>query len=507
MMLSSVNLRQAKVADLPSIHDLIRESYAAMNEITGEAMKEMWEKGAEKAIASGDLVEESFIKTYLTTPGANFWIAEVNDGGVVGCVGLKRTGLREGDLVRMSVTGKSRSLNIGNKLVSGLEEHCIEHNIERVHLVTANTRAASFYQNKCKFSLTHGFTYDAFGVTMKVAKMTKFLSPDRPVKNVVVVGGTHGNERIGVELVEAFRRDPSIFQRPTLKVSAVLGNEQAVTKNVRYIDKDLNRQFLTNASIGDDTSVEATRAKELLEILGPKSTTEPSAAEFIMDLHSSTSNVGLVSMISAADYDPLALYVASRLRSKLDPEMPYRITTSEGGKETSWSVDSISSSGIAFEVGALAHGTLGFRLYDQTLKMVLGTLDLIEERNQRLAAGAVDVTPSDFALEELFTQVKAIEYPPEPGFIIHPDLESGENFKPIRHGDPAFISTDGKNTVIPFVHPNAPKEGETTGGAAAPSAAKPLTELFTMFVNEAAYRERNIAFAVYEKKVKPVLFA
>jgi len=361
-----------------------------MNEITGETLKEMWRTGAEKAIVSGDLVEESFSKEYLQTAGANFWVAELS-GEVVGCVGLRRRGLYDVELCRMSVNAERRGYGIGEGLVKVLEDHCSANRLHRIHLITANNRAASFYAKKCGFCLTHGFTHSMSGITLSVAKMTKFLT-EEPTRTVAIVGGTHGNERVGVELVSTFEKNPSIFQRPTLKVTAVLGNPVATAKNVRYVDQDLNRQFASSAAT---EGVEATRAQELLSLLGPKSISDPSAVDFIIDLHSTTSDVGLVSMISASDYDPLALYVASKIGTKLEAAgvtAPHRVTTTDGTKQDSWSVDSISHSGISFEVGPLSHGTLNYSLYNQTAKMVHAALDIIEERNQILEAAAVAAT-------------------------------------------------------------------------------------------------------------------
>jgi len=337
-------------------------------------------------------------------------------------------------------------------------------------------------------------------VTLTVSKMTKFLRLEAPIRTVTIIGGTHGNERIGVELVESFFRDPVPFQRPSLSVTAVLGNPAAAAKNVRFIDQDLNRQFAAPGPAEKESCLEAARARELLQQLGPKSTSKASAADFIIDLHSTTSNVGLVTMLSAAEgCDPMGLYVASKIGARLLPESHYRVTTTEGSKADSWSVDSVSRSGIAIEVGPLAHGTLGARLYLQTRQMVMAALDVMEERNAALAAGRVDLAPSAFPLQEVYTQVKTIEYPAQQGFAIHPDLEEDcQNFRLIRHGDPAFISTDGQGKVLPFVHPSAPADGS--------ASTAPRSDLYTMFVNEASYRERNIAFAVYEKKLKPVLF-
>ena len=52
-------IRLATVADLPSIHDLIRQSYGAMSDHYPDLLA-MFTKGANEAIESGDLNEATF---------------------------------------------------------------------------------------------------------------------------------------------------------------------------------------------------------------------------------------------------------------------------------------------------------------------------------------------------------------------------------------------------------------------------------------------------------------
>lgn len=55
--------------------------------------------------------------------------------------------------------------------------------------------------------------------------------------NILIIGGMHGNEPLGIEIVRALERDP------VPNVSAVFGNPMAVKKGVRFIEADLNRMF------------------------------------------------------------------------------------------------------------------------------------------------------------------------------------------------------------------------------------------------------------------------
>ncbi len=55
--------------------------------------------------------------------------------------------------------------------------------------------------------------------------------------NVLVIGGLHGNEPLGLDLVAA------LIAKPLSNVSAVLGNPAARRLNQRFVEADLNRVF------------------------------------------------------------------------------------------------------------------------------------------------------------------------------------------------------------------------------------------------------------------------
>ena len=106
------------------------------------------------------------------------------------------------------------------------------------------------------------------------------------VKNVAIVGGTHGNETNGVYLAKHFLRSPETVKRASFETSVLLSNENAVKAVTRYTETDMNRCFLLKDLM--DPSVNKTyeqrRAKEIDQMLGPKSSVDPKI-DYIFDLH------------------------------------------------------------------------------------------------------------------------------------------------------------------------------------------------------------------------------
>ena len=100
------------------------------------------------------------------------------------------------------------------------------------------------------------------------------FSGDIPGPCVVVMGGVHGNEKIGVQIIEALKLE--LFNEKICgEIYLIIGNPKAVTENKRFIDLDLNRLF------GDDFSnsnYEEKRAFEIAEFLAK--------ADFLLDIHS-----------------------------------------------------------------------------------------------------------------------------------------------------------------------------------------------------------------------------
>ncbi len=85
---------------------------------------------------------------------------------------------------------------------------------------------------------------------------------------VLIVGGMHGNEPLGVGIVRRLQK------QPIKNIDAVLANEPAIATNCRFIGADLNRSFP-----GERTSkaYEQCRAAELLKLC--------SGYDIVLDFH------------------------------------------------------------------------------------------------------------------------------------------------------------------------------------------------------------------------------
>ena len=260
-------------------------------------------------------------------------------------------------------------------------------------------------------------------------------------------------------------------------------------------------------------------------------------------------------MISAADYDCVATRLANHLLSdEMQRKFPgLKVTSSAGDKSQSWSVDSITPYGISFEVGPLTHGTISSPLLEKTRELVFATLDFIEEQNQKLMkaaakgkgitkwlsrsvvlataspeAEALICRPGNTPKYDCHVQVAKMEYPLEypasaavteqtekpvlqtttkvpsnQPYILHPSMEGRDwDTECVLDGFPTFISTDGSKTVVPFERPIIP--WKDFGPATGPNNTDACI-LYPLFINEAAYQESNVAFALY-KKVSKQLF-
>jgi len=590
-------IRTAVPSDLPGIGVLIRESFFALldsyPELTdnSEFVSRLDEQVS--SALSSDLDETIFAETYLSSPNTHFWVTESVGGDcqLVACLGLKKKNQDEAELVRMAVHPDFRGSGVGSTLLSFFDKFCIRRGICRALLATANHRASKFYT-------TNGFTlYNksshsvSSNNSLTVYKMAKFYG-EKLITRVSIIGGTHGNERTGIELLRQWSSSSiqaEKVKRSTFSTQLVLGNPAAARINQRFVDVDLNRQFsIQNLNTIDSNSFrsveaaatgpyEVQRARHLNELLGPKDyfntfkvdslkdDRRELGTDFIIDLHTSNSNVGCVAMISSLEDDMLAAracqYLVDKSLSNDFTLPPIKITSHTlVTKPDSWSVDSISPNGLSFEIGPIAHGTLNSTLLEATRSLVCATLDFIENHNRQILdrVSQVEETsaeeilaskkglmwvnghyfaafpehanarkePSDFRMLEYYNLERVVEYPelhcdenPPSGlllledpsskkiklseFLIHPNL-LGQDWNPVRIGDAVFIATDGSgNEKVLQVAEHVP--GNKTSSPASMSNVGSDQEYFPMFINEAAYQEMGIAFALLRRASMVVL--
>jgi hypothetical protein len=86
---------------------------------------------------------------------------------------------------------------------------------------------------------------------------------------ILVIGGMHGNEMLGINLVQKLQKNP------IKNVDALIANPRAVRQRVRFCDSDLNRSFGNKGA-----EWEAERANELVKV-GKK-------YDLVLDFHNTT---------------------------------------------------------------------------------------------------------------------------------------------------------------------------------------------------------------------------
>lgn len=290
------------------------------------------------------------------------------------------------------------------------------------------------------------------------------------IKNIAITGGTHGNELTGVYLVKKWQNNPELVKRSSFETITKLMNQRAIKEVRRYVDQDLNRSFGLHDLADDDLdNYEANLAKELNGVLGKKGSEEPNV-DFIVDLHTTTANMGLSIVVS----NPSTItWRAIAYLSKMEPSL--KVYRWQGDVENSF-VDSMAPNGFAIEVGAVPQGVLRADLFLQTEALIYHLLDFIEKENNGEDLGLASTL-------DIYDHEVLVDYPRnEDGDIVamvHQERQD-RDFTLIEQGDPLFLTLENK--TIPY-------EGEPR---------------YTIFINEAAYYEKGFAMTLAQKRVLEV---
>jgi succinylglutamate desuccinylase len=286
------------------------------------------------------------------------------------------------------------------------------------------------------------------------------------VRQVAIVGGTHGNEWTGIHLVKKFTNFSELIYRPSFETVTLLANPKAVEANRRYIDRDLNRCFdnedLSNLAL---TGYEDRRAKEIAAQLGPKNCPN---ADVIIDLHSTTANIGLTILPSSTH--PFNLRLCAYL-SEFHPDV--RVSLGAQCSQDSPMLRSLSPLGCTIEVGAVAQGVLNAHYLQQTEMLVYTILDYLDAMNR----GTPLPIPKSLTA---YQAISSVDYPRDSSgelqAAIHPQLQF-KDYEPLQPGEPIFLT---------FAEESILYQGESI--------------VFPIFINEAAYYEKGIAMILTEKQ-------
>lgn len=286
-----------------------------------------------------------------------------------------------------------------------------------------------------------------------------------PIQNIAIIGGTHGNELTGVYLAKKFLQFPELVTRSSFTTTTILANPDAIALNRRYVDRDLNRCFsptdLQNPAL---TTIEDQRAKVIAAQLCP---VDDSHTNFIIDIHSTTSNMGLT-LLLASDH-PFNLRIASYLLS-MNPKV--KVCFREPSNQASPMLRSLSPFGFTLEVGPVSPGVLNAQQFQETEHLIAQILDYLEAWNHQRSPNPPSQLP-------IYQTIKAIDYPRDQNdeitAMIHPDLQ-GRDYQPLEPRSPLFLSLTGE--VIRYDAPEI---------------------VYPIFINEAAYYEKRIAMVWTQK--------
>ncbi len=309
-------------------------------------------------------------------------------------------------------------------------------------------------------------------------------------------------------------------RRPeTFTLTALITNPEAVARNRRYIDFDLNRSFGTaSLAAPHGGGYERQRAHVLNALLGPKGSPTPET-ELIIDLHTTTADLGATIIIR--EDDRLARFIAAwclrevpglRVMSYLAEETeveadavrkargdagsaPPALEGAPSGSDRPASpgtapgteppaggapgtadrpgdypyLAEIAPHGIEVEVGPVPQG------------VIRGETVLVTERIVDACIAAVDAWNRDDETNlpdtiTVYRYTEAVDYPRtaagEIDGFVHPDRQD-RDFAPLQPEDPLFVRLDG--SVVPY------------RGAAG---------RYPVFINEAAYYEKRAAMTL-----------
>ena len=301
-------------------------------------------------------------------------------------------------------------------------------------------------------------------------------SAGSPGGSILVVGGTHGNERNAPWLLRQWQAGASKPRNPGFALELVLGNPAAFQACRRYLERDLNRCF--DPSLLADPLLqlhEVVRARELLQRYGPEA---PQPCLVALDLHSTTAAMG--NSLVVYGRRPADLALAAALQQQLG--LPIYLHEADAA-QTGFLVERWPC-GLVIEVGPVPQGVLDSGICRQTQIAVEQTLALLDGA----ASGHVLLPPELVVHRHLFSVDVPRDADGIPRLLLHPQLQ-GRDWQPLRPCDPVFIGSEGQEVSLAEVLlPAWQRE----------------SSFWPVFIGEASYGEKGIAFSLTRREVWPV---
>lgn len=279
------------------------------------------------------------------------------------------------------------------------------------------------------------------------------------IENLVIFGGTHGNEVTGVEVLKLLEKR-NYFGK-NVNLIGHLANKKAFDLQKRFVDKDLNRSFTAEVLKNGGHLHEERLAKEIYDKYGNEN-------NLIIDIHTTTANMGKSLVLTKInDFNLKLISFLQELHKEL------KVFYWKENNDLAF-LNRISPYGFAIEMGPVANNLMDCKIIEDTLVLVEDILDFSEKYNKNMLP----------VLNKEITLYEGIDY------LYYPKDEKGErfgyihdefqnnNFKPLHKGDRLFKT---------YIDTNLEYQGEDG--------------LYSLFINEAAYYQNNIACCLAKKIV------
>lgn len=217
-----------------------------------------------------------------------------------------------------------------------------------------------------------------------------------PIKTVTISGGTHGNEYTGIWCIKAIEKQRELLaakaeasnvsdnkvinvfkEYPSLSIKTLLANPKAYMANRRFIDTDMNREFSINklqrtCSEDEDTTCDAQtslpyesiRAKEIESMFGaPKTGSTDSHPDIVIDLHTTTANMGITLIFTEGDalMSAAAAYALHKCKTEYKYENVHILLLPKTDKEHRTHLPSVGKHDFTIEVGPTPQGVVRVR--------------------------------------------------------------------------------------------------------------------------------------------------
>ncbi len=282
---------------------------------------------------------------------------------------------------------------------------------------------------------------------------------------VLLVTGTHGNEINGPWLFEQWSQNRELINNFGLSLVRQIGNPKALDIGRRYLDFDLNRSFRKDSQdCLTSSNYEVNRAKELCDLYGPNGSNPCSIA---IDLHSTTADMGSCLVIYGRR--PVDLAFSSLIQTRLG--LP--IYLHEGDPSQKGFLVESWSCGLVIEIGPVPQGVLEVSIVEKSRIVISASLEVLS-----MVRDGTAVYPDQVVVHK---HLGSIDFPRDhQGKVtacIHPERQ-GADWELIEKGSPLFMDLNG--------------EIERFDGK---------DKLAPVFINEAAYAEKQISMSLTNREV------